>query len=161
MGWNDFLDGAVRRYKKREIEFEKIKALKEEIHRCNEEGKTSIQLILNESKAFSGFTSYFAGFRNVNNYIAIVEKFDRNSQEKLGYYGQHIVLMAQQLGLNTCWVGVTFRKAKCPVKIQGDEELICLIALGYGDNLGKAHESKPMEALSKVDGKLRSSLGLE
>ena len=29
---------------------------------------------------------------------------------KLGYYGEKIVLKAQEMGLNTCWVAGTFNK---------------------------------------------------
>ncbi len=28
-------------------------------------------------------------------------------EESCGYYGERLVLLAQQLGLNTCWVAMT------------------------------------------------------
>ncbi|WP_262498678.1 nitroreductase family protein [Segatella albensis] len=30
--------------------------------------------------------------------------------ERAGYYGEQLVLLAQTLGLNTCWVGLSYSK---------------------------------------------------
>lgn len=51
-------------------------------------------------------------FSNVRNYVALIGKKDAALDEKIGYYGEKIALRAQQLGLNTCWVALTFSKGK-------------------------------------------------
>ncbi len=63
-----------------------------------------------------------------------------------------IVLYAQQLGLNTCWVGLTYSKVKGVFQIGAGEKLCCVIAIGYGSTQGSSHKSKSVEAVSQVDG---------
>ena len=72
--------------------------------------------------------------------------------EKVGYYGEWVVLHAQMLGMNTCWVGLTYSKRKLDIRVGKDEKLVCVLALGYGADQGVAHESKPMEELCDCDG---------
>ena len=50
----------------------------------------------------------------MNNYIALVGEKSK-SDESLGYYGEQIVLKAQELGLNTCWVAMTHGKSKAQI----------------------------------------------
>lgn len=63
-------------------------------------------------------------------------------EETLGYYGEQIVLKAQELGLNTCWVAMTHGKSKAEVR-KGEKE-VCLISIGYGCTNGTTHRSKPL-----------------
>jgi hypothetical protein len=71
-------------------------------------------------------------------------------RETCGYYGEKIVLYAQTIGLNTCWVG--FRVGYVPdvYELARDEELALVIAIGYGANQGNPHKSKPVEKLCGV-----------
>ena len=50
-------------------------------------------------------------------------------EENSGYYGQRIVLEAQMMGLNTCWVGGTFSKGKCRAAVENAEKLLAVIAI--------------------------------
>ena len=59
------------------------------------------------------------------------------------------MLKAQQLGLNTCWVGISYRKGKSRAIIKPGEKLHIVIALGYGVNQGHKHPVKPLEKLYK------------
>ena len=43
----------------------------------------------------------YTSFSGVKNYIALIGKKSPNLEEACGYYGEKIVLRAQQLGLNT------------------------------------------------------------
>ena len=81
---------------------------------------------------------------------AVANTITTDYEERCGFYGQQIVLEAQMLGLNTCWVGGTFSKGKCKAKIGQGEKLIAVIAIGYGETSGVAHKSKPMEKLCTV-----------
>ena len=58
--------------------------------------------------------AHYGKFENVKNYIAIVG--NKNNQEKAGYYGEKIVLKCPELGLNTCWVAMTYGKSKAEIK---------------------------------------------
>lgn len=85
--------------------------------------------------------AHYGKFDGVNNYIALVGEKSK-SDESLGYYGEQIVLKAQELGLNTCWVAMTHGKSKA--QIDKGEKMVCLISLGYGKTAGAAHKSKKL-----------------
>lgn len=143
---------SVRSYTDKEIEPVKISALNEEIEKCNKLGHLHIQLVTDEPKAFGGFMAHYGKFRNVKNYIAMIGEKSPDLDERIGYYGERIVLKAQQLGLNTCWVAVTYSKGKCKCLLEKVEKIVCVIALGYGETQGVPHKSKSIEELCSVTG---------
>lgn len=145
---------SVRSYTDRRIEGDTLDALEQSIAGCNRESGLHIQLCVNEPTAFTGMMAHYGKFRNIKNYIAMVGKKDSALEEKCGYYGEKIVLKAQQLGLNTCWVALTFRKGKSKhaVAIDPGEKLLLVIAIGYGETSGIARKTRSVEELSKVAG---------
>ncbi len=111
-----------------------------------------IQLVVDEPKAFNGsgrFSSY-GKFNGVSNYLVMVGQ--KGADEAVGYYGERLVLLAQTLGLNSCWVGLTYHKQPDRYQIDTGEKLHCVIALGYGVNQGVQHPMRPMEQFVKVNG---------
>jgi hypothetical protein len=114
---------SVRKYTDKKIDGEILSQLKNTIDDCNSNSGLNIQLCLNEPEAFSSLLAKYGKFKNVKNYIALVGKKDSQLEEKLGYYGEKIVIKAQQLGLNTCWVGVSYSKGKCVAEIKSGEKL--------------------------------------
>jgi len=70
--------------------------------------------------------------------------------ERVGYYGEHLVLLAQMLGLNTCWVGLSYSKVPGTFVLANDEKIACYIALGYGETQGASHKVKTIEQVSNV-----------
>ena len=86
--------------------------------------------------------AHYGKFSGCNNYIAVVGKKSDDLDEKAGYYGEKLVLKAQELGLNTCWVAVTHGKSAA--KVEKGEKLAIIISLGYGENQGVAHKNKPL-----------------
>lgn len=147
---------SVRSYLDEKIPEDIRKQLQDEICVCNQEGGLNIQLVLNEPKAFTGIMAHYGKFRGVQNYIALIGEKSEELDEKLGYYGEKIVLLAQRLGLNTCWVALTFRKGvtRNQCQIRKNEKLICVIALGYGKTQGIEHKSKAMEDVCQVEGEM-------
>lgn len=142
---------SVRQYMDKPIEAEKRTVLDELAAECNKESGLNIQVIYDDPDCFNTLLAHYGKFKNANNYIAIVgNKRIENLDEKCGYYGQKIVLKAQELGLNTCWVGGTFSKGKCHADKEAGEKIICVIALGYGENQGVKHKSKPVSKLCNV-----------
>jgi len=143
---------SVRSYMDKKIEGEALDQLQKTIDECNSKSGLNIQLCLNEPEAFSNFMAKYGNFKNVKNYIALIGKNDSQLEEKIGYYGEMIVLKAQQLGMNTCWVAMTYNKKKCAAKVNADEKLLMVLSLGYGENGGVLHKSKPIEKISSVKG---------
>jgi len=144
---------SVRQYKNKPLDKETIAALQSEIAACNQEGGLHIQLVTNEPKAFDGFMAHYGKFSGVTNYIAMIGKKD-GLDEKCGYYGERLVLLAQQLGLNTCWVAMSYSKIKTAFEIGRGEKLCVVIALGYGETQGIAHKSKSINEVVKAEGQL-------
>lgn len=94
----------------------------------------------------------YGSFKNVNNYIVLKGKKIRDFEYLCGYYGEKIVLYAQQLGLNTCWVALTFNKRRVKEVVPDGETLCMVISLGYGETQGKEHSSKTVKGVSECDG---------
>lgn len=141
---------SVRQYEDRKIEPEKRKILLDELDRLNKESGLKMQILFDEPECFDSMMAHYGKFSGVRNYIALVGKKGEALEEQCGYYGEQLVLLAQKIGLNTCWVAMTHGKSAA--KIGQGEKQTCLIALGYGATQGVAHKSKPMEALAKADG---------
>lgn len=141
---------SVRQYEEREIEEAVLRELQAEADMCNQEGGLHIQIVTNEPKAFSGFMAHYGNFRGVTNYIAMVGPKGDLLDEKCGYYGERLVLKAQQLGLNTCWVTMTYSKIPGAVQIQPGEKLAVVISIGYGKNQGTEHKIKTVSEVSNV-----------
>lgn len=141
---------SVRQYTGKTIEAEILSALQEEIDACNSESGLHIQLVTNEPKAFDSFMAHYGKFSGVTNYIALVGKKDDMLEEHCGYYGERLVLKAQSLGLNTCWVAMTYKKIPGAFEIRKGEKLTVVISLGYGAEQGTAHKSKSLEAVSNL-----------
>ena len=145
---------SVRSYLDKSIPADIISQLNDEITECNRESDLHIQFVTDESKAFGGFMAHYGKFSGVRNYIALIGRKTADLDEKIGYYGERIAIKAQQLGLNTCWVAMTFSKKKSRCIVDKDEKLVCVLSLGYGKTQGIAHKSKPMEQLCTVSGKM-------
>ncbi|MBQ1478389.1 MAG: nitroreductase family protein [Erysipelotrichaceae bacterium] len=126
---------------------EKIQALIKEV---NEESGLAIRFVRDDEKAFENFLAKYGKFKNVSNYLALVGPKSDDLEEKCGYYGEKIVLEAQRMGLRTCFVGGTYRKNKKVLYLKKEEELVCVIAIGYGENDGYAHKYRKIREISNL-----------
>lgn len=143
---------SVRSYTDQCIEEPLRERLQAVIDVCNKEGGLHIQAVYDEPQAFSGMMARYGQFSQVNNYLALVGEKAPDLDERVGYYGERVVLAAQQLGLNTCWVALTFSKGKTQAQVNEGEKLVCVIALGYGSTQGKARKSKTAGMVSRTNG---------
>ena len=141
---------SVRAYKDQPLSEEIVKVLEDEIVKLNRERQLHIQLICNEPKAFQGTMAKYGKFRNANNYIFMAGKKAEDLDERVGYYGEHIVLLAQTLGLNTCWVGLSYSKVPGTYVLDEGEKIACYIAIGYGETQGCGHKIKAVEQVSNA-----------
>lgn len=134
---------SVRQYSEQPIEQEKRSLLDALVEEINQETGMHIQIIYDEPECFDSFLAHYGKFTGVRNYIALVGKKSAKLDETLGYYGEKLVLKAQELGLNTCWVALSHGKSKAVVN-KGEKQL-CLISLGYGTTQGVEHKNKPLQ----------------
>ena len=141
---------SVRSYEDREIAPAVRDELSAFIQQCNQESGLHMQLVLNEPKAFGSFKAHYGTFSGVKNYIAVIGNKSASLEERCGYYGEKVVLKAQQLGLNTCWTAMTYSKIKSAFQIDPGEKLCLVIAVGYGKNQGTGHKIKEPGSSSPV-----------
>ena len=141
---------SVRAYKDLPLSEEIVKLLEDELVKLNNEGQLHIQLICNEPKAFQGTMAKYGKFRNANNYLVMAGKKAEDLDERIGYYGEHLVLLAQTLGLNTCWVGLSYSKVPGTYVLEEGEKIACYIAIGYGETQGVVHKIKTVEQVSNA-----------
>lgn len=141
---------SVRQYTDQKIPMEIQEKLKAEVERLNTESNLHMQLFFDEPDCFDSRMAHYGKFTNVKNYLSIVGKKKPKLEEKAGYYGEKVVLLAQSLGINSCWVGMTHGKSDAIVN--KDEKQVIVVSLGYGENQGVAHKSKPMDKLCSVTG---------
>lgn len=87
---------SVRKYIDRPIEEYIVKTLQAKVDEVNAEGNLHIQLVTNEPKAFKGKMAY-GTFSGVSNYFVMVGKKAADLSERIGYYGEQLVLFAQTL----------------------------------------------------------------
>ena len=141
---------SVRAYKDQPLSEDVVKVLEEQIAVLNRDGKLHIQLIRNEPKAFLGTMAKYGKFRNVSNYLVMAGKKADDLDERIGYYGELLVLLAQTLGLNTCWVGLSYSKVPGTYVLDDGEKIACYIAIGYGETQGSGHKIKTVEQVSNA-----------
>ena len=142
---------SVRAYKVQPLAEDVVKVLEKEIEEVNRQGNLHIQLIKNEPKAFQGKLAKYGKFSNVTNYLVMAGPKGADLDERIGYYGEHLVLLAQTLGLNTCWVGLSYSKIPGTYVLGDNEKIACYIALGYGETQGVNRKTKTVEQVSNAN----------
>ncbi len=133
---------SVRAYQNRPIEQEIREQLNWFVEKCNQESGLHIFIRYDDPEGFDSRLAHYGRFRNVRNYIVLAGKKVRDFDYLCGYYGEKMVLFAQQHGLNTCWAALTFNKKTVRKLIPEDEALCMVIALGYGETQGVNRKSK-------------------
>ena len=141
---------SVRAYIDKPLPEDIVAALRAKIDEVNVAVGLHVQLILNEPKSFQCAMAKYGHFSGVSNYLVMAGKKTDDLDEKVGYYGEQIVLLAQMLGLNTCWVGVSYSKIPNTYVLEEDEKIACYIALGYGANQGVGHKIKSIVEVSNA-----------
>lgn len=140
---------SVRHYVSAPLTPDIIDALQAKIAECNREGHLHIQLVLNEKKGFNGMLNY-GSFSGVENYLVVAGQKADDLDERVGYYGEQLVLLAQQLGLGTCWAGLTYRKVEGTYQLAPGEKIACMISIGYPNDQGRHLKRKTVEQVSNA-----------
>lgn len=154
---------SVRSYTERRIEGNVLASLESAVAAANEESRAhggacpTFRLCVDEPEAFNANKAHYGMIRGCRNYFACYlpeAKRDADAtaeaDELIGYYGERLVLTAQELGLNTCWVGLTYRKGKAATESETGARPRIVIALGYGKTQGVVRRKKAATTLSNV-----------
>ena len=141
---------SVRQYLDKKIPAEIRAQLDAYADELNAEGNLHMQLIYDEPACFNSRMAHYGRFENCSNYIAMIGKTAPDLEERCGWYGEKLVLKAQELGLNTCWAALTHGKSRAVCG--SDEKEVTLIALGYGKTQGKAHRGKGFSSVTALSG---------
>ena len=143
---------SVRSYTARPIDGAVLTALEAEIEACNAESGLSIRLVRNEPTAFTTLLAHYGKFENAVNYIVLAGPDADNLYERCGYWGERLVLFAETIGLNTCWVAGSYKKSAVRALLADGETLAAIISIGYGAKPGRAHRSKSFAQVTETDG---------
>ena len=119
---------SVRYYKDEPISDEQRKELEALISQCNEESGLSMQLVVDDPECFDTLLAHYGMFKNVKNYIAVVGP----------------------KAMADCWVAGTYKRGKCKAEVADNEKIVCVIAIGYGENQGTKHKSKPLAKICDI-----------
>lgn len=141
---------SVRHYISQPLPEDAIEKIRAKIASLNMEGELNMQLVVNEQRAFSGNLLSYGKFSGVSNYILVIGKPESDMEYRAGYYGEKLVIYLQQLGLRTCWVGLTYKKVPEAFKLNPGEKIVCCIAIGYGKDNGVQHKMKLPEQVSNI-----------
>ena len=152
-----------RKYTNRPIDSKYVQQLEDSIALYNKESGLNIKLVIGSgAELFSGFRKSYGLFVGVQNYIAMIgSKTLLNRMEKVGRFGEKIILEATAMGLSTCWVWTSYDKIAAKELCEGNEELDCVIAVGYSDEkhslkermmeYGTHRQNKSKEALIEAE----------
>jgi len=153
-----------RLYLTKPIEASHLSHLHDLISNYNVESGLSIRFVEDGSSAFNSFRKSYGLFSGVRSLFVLAgPKNDPYLKEKVGYYGEMLVLEATMLGLGTCWVGGTFDAKSSIYQLTEDETLVCVIPVGYVETLTfkermvhqmVAGKSKTIDQLLKADSKI-------
>ena len=145
---------SVRKYMERPIGAAEADRLKAAVERINADSGLDVQLVLEEPRSFSSGVWKYGQFSGVTNYFVMAGPKGKEAEEKVGWYGEELVLLAQTLGLNTCWVGLTYKKVPGTFTLREGDKIHCVIALGYGANQGVQHPLRPVEKFYEAAGEV-------
>ena len=139
---------SVRVYEDRRIDADTVRLITEKINELNAEGNLHLQFIEDAGRTYNRLLNRAMGLGSAPSVIACAGREAEDLDERVGYYGEKLVLHLQQLGLNTCWTG-TFNRKNINAGVEDDERLVIAIAVGYGKDNGKVRRSKSAEQVTE------------
>lgn len=124
-----------RSFTEEELKEELIQKIQDEIIEVNAESALEIEFVEDGSRAFSHFGKSYGLFKNVRSLLLLKgNPGQAHFREKIGYYGEKLLLFAESLGLGTCWVGGTFDRES--FSYPEEEHVQAVILLGYAAESG-------------------------
>ena len=121
---------SVRHYRPEPLTAQHRAALLAEVDECNRLSGLHIQLVTDEPHCFHNWKTY-GSFSGVRHYLVMAGRKEAGLDERVGYYGERLVILMQQHGISSCWAGVSYRKVAGTFALLPGEKVVCMIALGY------------------------------
>ncbi len=124
---------SVRSYQNKPLSAEDVTFISERLDALNGSAGLCCKLCEDASAAFDNLKKSYGMFKNVKSVIVMQGKSDDpDLYEKVGFYGEELILDLVERGLGTCWVGGTFDKSE----FTADEgcTIACVITVGYPDS---------------------------
>ena len=144
---------SVREYDGKPLLRAEFDALGAVVEECARESGLDIQLVGDNPEVFN-VIARFGLIRGCRTHVAFVVDDGKArgvaADEAIGYWGQKIVLAAQDMGLNTCWCALCSRKKSRAVVAPG-KKIRLIIAVGHGKTQGFSRKTKSVEALSSAE----------
>lgn len=158
---------SVREYDGKPLSRAEFNALGAVVEECARESGLDIQLVGDNPEVFN-VIARFGLIRGCRTHVAFVVDDAKAGgateadcvemrgarrtavDEAIGYWGQKIVLAAQNMGLNTCWCALCSRKKSRAVVAPG-KKIRLVIAVGHGKTQGFSRKTKSFEALSSIE----------
>ena len=147
-----FERNSVRRYTDEPLSQSHVELINSEIERVNAQSGLRFSLVTNEPEAFTGKMASYGHFSGCTDYIVCIGQKHRD--EDIGYFGERLVLFCQSIGVNSCWVALTYSKGKVKYTLNKGERFYIVISLGYGIHQGRPHKNKPLEDLCGCKGEM-------
>ena len=147
---------SVREYDGKPLAQAEFDALGAVVEECAHESGLDIQLVGDNPEVFNVIVR-FGLIHGCRTHVAFVVDDAKAGDvtraavdEVIGYWGQKIVLAAQDMGLNTCWCALCSRKKSRAVVAPG-KRVRLVIAVGHGKTQGFPRKTKSIGALSSVE----------
>lgn len=140
---------SVREYLDKPLSGVQLAGLRRAVVEAEQKSGLDIQLVTDNPEVFQ-VVARFGLVRGATASVVFCAE-GKDADEAIGYWGQRIVLTAQELGLNTCWCAICSRK-KSKAVLRGDKKVRIVIAVGLGKTQGKDRKTKPLSELCAVEG---------
>lgn len=137
---------SVRKYKNEPLKDNDISKINELIDDINR-NELSFKLITNEN-IFKNIILGYGFIKNCNNYIILAGKDNNELEEKVGYFGELLTLKLLEIGINSCFVGGTYKKKKVKNDLPEGYRMVMVLAIGYGVDNGKVARTKTFDDIS-------------
>ena len=144
---------SVRKYKDKPLTAEDKENLKERIEEHNQKYGLNMQLVTENKEGIPKVIGMLMA-KGVKNYIILAGPDKPDTDEKLGYSSADLMLYAETLGLNTWWIGGMYSHKGARKNSNADQsaKIIGIVAIGYGEEDGVPHKSKPANEVSSYEG---------
>lgn len=123
---------SCRKFLTRPLSSAQREQLEKAVEQCVRRSGLRVRLICGEPEVFDAFPKSRSRIQGAGSYLLMAGPAgDGDLEEKCGYYGEELVLTAVSMGLGTCWVGGTYDRERCLRRLEADEDLVCVIAVGH------------------------------
>lgn len=121
---------ARRKYLATPIESSLLDSIKTSMDNYNTQGNIRMEIALASNKQEGGYWQSESTIYGAHNFICLISNgVDKYNLERLGYWGEMLVLDLTTMGLGTCWIGSQQPKTNIP--LSKTENIVCIIAFGY------------------------------